>query len=674
VAKQAGPTGDADGQSPGARDKLRLFLASFLVLFVELALIRWTGANVIFLSYFSNFVLLASFLGIGIGFLRARSKVDLFPWAPVALSLLVLFVLVFPVEVNKTSGQLLFFGRVRKTGLPLGVTLPAIFLAVAVVMAMIAEGLARTFVRFRPLEAYRLDVLGAISGIAVFSLLSLLGAKPVAWGAIAAVLFVVLGWRRRRAWIGVLAAVALVGMLGWESTSSDLWSPYYRITTQYSSSGHWYVVSVNGIPHQVIQTVEQRHALYKVPYDRAVSPRLDNVLIIGAGTGSDVAMALAMGAKRVDAVEIDPKLFQLGEKLHPNHPYQDPRVHAHITDGRAFLEQTDQTYDLILFALPDSLTLVSGQASLRLESYLFTQQAIQSARDHLRPNGVFAMYNFYRQRWLLDRLADTEATAFGHSPCVDTDPHFRQLLAMITIGRTPGAIRCEQPWTAPKDVQAPATDDHPFVYLKGRSIPSIYLVGLSLILLVSLLLIRGVAGPLRPMRSFIDLFFMGAAFLLLETKSVVQFALLFGTTWFVNALVFAGILVAVLAAIEVSRRVRFRRPALAYVALVLSLAVAWAVPPEALLALSFSPRFLLAVALAFAPIFLANLVFANRFRDVGASHVAFAANLLGAMIGGVIEYAALVTGYRALLFIVAGLYGLAFLTGRKALAQASRAG
>ena len=116
--------GDAKGRSPGPRDKIRLFLASFLVLFVELALIRWTGANVIFLSYFSNFVLLASFLGIGIGFLRARSRVDLFPWALVALSLLVLFVLAFPVEVNKESSQLLFFGRVRKTGFPLGITLP----------------------------------------------------------------------------------------------------------------------------------------------------------------------------------------------------------------------------------------------------------------------------------------------------------------------------------------------------------------------------------------------------------------------------------------------------------------------------------------------------------------------------------------------------------------------
>ena len=62
------------------------------------------------------------------------------------------------------------------------------------------------------------------------------------------------------------------------------------------------------------------------------------------------------------------------------------------------------------------------------------------------------------------------------------------------------------------------------------------------------------------MRPYADLFFMGAAFLLLETKNVATFALLFGTTWLVNALVFAGVLVIVLAAVETTRR--FRTPPL----------------------------------------------------------------------------------------------------------------
>ena len=642
----------------------RLILASFLMLFVELALIRWLGANIIYLSYFSNFVLLGSFLGIGVGFLRARSSVNLFPWAPAALAILVLFVLVFPVQVDHSGNQLLFFGSYGKTGLPLWATLPVIFLAVAAIMAMIGEGVARTFVRFQPLEAYRLDIMGSIGGIAVFSLLSFLGAKPVWWGLIAAAAFIALAWRQRLAYVGVLAALALAAMLGVESVSSgDIWSPYYRITVFPAVSGTR-DVRVNGVAQQRIASTSQRQAFFSLPYQLAPRNPLNNVLVIGAGTGNDVATALEHGARRVDAVEIDPRLQALGAQLHPNHPYQDPRVHVHIQDGRAFLEQTNQRYDLILFALPDSLTLVSGQSSLRLESYLFTIEAIQAARSALSPNGVFAMYNYYRQTWLLDRLANTARIAFGHAPCLDTS---QNVLGMITIGAGASAVECDHTFSpgASGSVQPPATDDRPFVYLKGRSIPNFYIVTLLLILLASALLIRAAGGPMRQMGGYLDLFFMGIAFLLLETKNVVQFALLFGTTWFVNALVFGGIPLAVLAAVEISRRARYHRPALVYLALLASLVAAWMIRPEALLRLSLAPRFVAAVLIAFAPIFLANVVFSQRFRNVGHSNVAFGVNLLGAMVGGVLEYSSLTFGYRMLLIVVAVLYGFAFLLGRR---------
>ncbi|HEX7266341.1 MAG TPA: spermidine synthase, partial [Streptosporangiaceae bacterium] len=186
---------------------------------------------------------------------------------------------------------------------------------------------------------------------------------------------------------------------------------------------------------------------------------------------------------------------------------------------------------------------------------------------------------------------------------------------------------------------------------------------LGLILLGSVVLIRVGGGSFSRMRGYLDLAFMGAAFLLLETKNIVQFALLFGATWFVNALVFAGVLVAVYLAVETARWVRLPRPAVLYAALIAALAVAWLVPQEWLLDLPMVPRFLAASALAFAPVFLANLVFAQRFSDVETSSTAFAANLLGAMVGGTLEYIALITGYRFLLIVIAVLYGLAFVTG-----------
>jgi hypothetical protein len=390
------------------------------------------------------------------------------------------------------------------------------------------------------------------------------------------------------------------------------------------------------------------------------------MLIVGAGTGSDVAIALSQGVRHIDAVEIDPRLQEIGDDLHPDRPYDSANVSVTINDGRAFLEQTDRLYDMILFALPDSLTLVSGQSSLRLESYLFTIEAMEAVRDHLAPNGTYAMYNYYREPWLVDRLANTLELAFGHAPCVDAIGGAGSGLAVLAASVDPAALDCPTRWTAADPpVSEPPTDDHPFLYLREPGIPSFFLVTIGLILATSLVMVRVAGGPLSGMKNYVDLFFMGAAFLLLETKSVVQFALLFGTTWFVNALVFGGILTSVWLAVEVARRVRPRRPKLMYVYLVLALLVAWLVPLGALIGLPAPVRFVAATALAFTPIFIANLVFAERFRDTGDSTTAFGANLLGAMVGGLLEYSALVVGYRSLLVATAILYGLAFITGRR---------
>ena len=646
-------------------ERLRLVLLAFLVLFVELALIRWTGSNIVYLSFFTNFVLLGSFLGIGLGFLRAKAARNLFPYAPVVLAFLVGFVLIFPVKIDRSGSDLIFFGEFTTTGLPTWITLPVIFIAVATALAFLAEGMARQFVKFAPLEAYRLDIIGSILGILGFTALSFLGAPPVVWGLVVAALFAVLLPPTFRV-LHAVAVIGLVVMLGRESLTPGFdWSPYYRVG-HVPLAGGITAVEVNGIPHQNIwplDVLRENEPSYAASYERSVTePR--RVLIIGAGTGNDVAVALDQGVEHVDAVEIDPQLQRLGERLHPDQPYADPRVDVHINDGRAFLEQTDETYDLILFALPDSLTLVSGQSAIRLESYLFTIEAIDAARERLNPNGVFSMYNFYREDWLIDRLAGTLETAFGHSPCIDSFGNVGRQ-AVLTIGMTTEDTACETTWSPSGIVPAPSRDDHPFVYLREAAIPPVYLVTALLILAVSALAIRGVAGTLRPMLRYVDLFFMGAAFLLLETKSVVQFALLFGTTWFVNSVVFAGVLLSVYFAIELTQRVQLPRAWVLYGFLLTSVLATLVVPLDALLELPLAARFAAAILLWFTPIFIANLVFAQRFRNVEESNVAFGANLLGAVAGGVVEYTALVTGYSALAILVAIIYGAAFIAGRR---------
>jgi hypothetical protein len=120
----------------------------------------------------------------------------------------------------------------------------------------------------------------------------------------------------------------------------------------------------------------------------------------------------------------------------------------------------------------------------------------------------------------------------------------------------------------------------------------------------------------------------------------------------------------VLLAIEVTRRSRLPSLPWLYGLLFVSLAVAWWVPQESLLSLGIVPRFLAAAALAFAPVFAANLVFAERFRETASASTALGVNLLGAMLGGVLEYAALLVGYRALLVIAAVAYVLALAASR----------
>jgi len=663
---------------------MRLIVSSALMLFVQLALIRWAGGNLVHLSYFSNLILLASFLGIGLGFLRARKPRDLGRYAPVAILVLIAFIFFFPARIEGSSSELIFFTEVTPTGLPTWVTLPLVFLVVAFAMTLLGEITGRAFLAFTALDAYRWDIVGSLSGTLFFTLVAFLRSPSWIWPTVMLIALVLLYGKALPA-VSWLAAVGIVVLLVIESLTPGVsWSPYYKVTTQDvtdTGPAPYTAIQVNGIPHQNVLDAEKRlelEPLYGKPYERAVDNPLRDALVIGAGTGTDVALALARGAQHVDAVEIDPRIQQIGIEKNPNQPYADPRVTTYIDDGRAFLSRTDREYDLILFALPDSLTLVSGASQLRLESYLFTRESIQEAYDHLSPDGVFAMYNYYREDWLINRLAGTVEEVFGHAPCIDRFTAV-QSLAVMAIGKSPDNAVCDQIWereviaAAGEEIPAPSADDRPFLYLKEASIPQLYLILIGLILAVSLIAIRVVGGPLRQMRGYTDLFLMGMAFLLLETRSITTFALLFGTTWLVNALVFAGVLLAVLLAIEVTRRFSPRRPWVV-AALFTSLAIAWLVPNAWLLSLPVPLRLLVAVALAFAPIFCANLYFTSRFKEAANPTAAFAANLFGAMIGGCLEYLSLLTGYRFLLVVAAVIYLAAVLVGRRLGARAAPLG
>jgi hypothetical protein len=335
--------------------RLRLVVASALMLFTELMLIRWLGANLLHLSYFSNIVLLGSFLGIGLGFLVAKPGRTSPWWFLTVLAGLVTVVLLYPGGVDRTGSDLIYFTTVSEaTVLPPEATLALVFVAVAAVMMGPAILVAQCFFDLPRLDAYRFDLIGSLIGTVLFAVLSFLGATPLVWvliiGAAAIALMPV-----HRTPLAAASLVLLVGLMAIGVVSGDIWSPYYKIQTTdqrgTDNAGQEYaatLVLANGVPHQAILSIDVRleqEPFYATPYQRIPDNGVGDVLVVGAGNGSDVALALRNGATSVDAVEIDPRIRDLGVRLHPQQPYADPRVTSYIGDGRAFLHQTDKKYD-----------------------------------------------------------------------------------------------------------------------------------------------------------------------------------------------------------------------------------------------------------------------------------------------------------------------------------------
>ncbi|MHB1949011.1 MAG: spermidine synthase [Gammaproteobacteria bacterium] len=668
-------------------DKSQLIQLSFLMLFVELALIRWSQANVMFFVNVSNFILLSSFLGIGIGFLRSKSSFRLFQLSPFFLAMIIIGCYLcrysYEVKLDASSDDIIFMERFFTHHLyPEWCSLPFIFIAVTLLMASIADEVARVFQRFPPLQGYRYEMLGSLCGVSAFLALSFLYPAPLSWGIMISLLFISLLFNSERInfkflfLLQMLALIVLNATFLKESFAPDqYWSSYYKIETKpFSKNRH--VVNVNGFPQQVIETAAQRETVkpfYALPYlYRTTSTPLNDVLVVGAGTGGDVAIALAKGAIHVDAVEIDPVLYQLGKKLNPDLPYSDPRVSIFINDGRAFLQQSHKKYDMIIFALTDSLMLITGQSFLRLENYLYTIEAMTTIKKHLKPNGIFTIYNYYGVGWLSQRLANTVNTVFASAPCFTTYTRVRNSTSsflpatVIAISPNSSALSCPSHWEPNKlEMVAPITDDKPFLYLSNNALSLGYvfiLLGVVLVIAISALKLTQIT--LNSIAKHVDLFLMGAAFLLLETKNIINFSLLFGTTWFVNALVFVSILLTMTLAIEVTHRFKKIHSAILYIGLILSLFAAWLIPSSYFLDLPIFARFLLATAVAFAPIFFANLIFSARFQNVLHSSQAFGANLLGAVAGGILEYASLFIGYHNLLILIMMLYFFAIFTLR----------
>jgi SAM-dependent methyltransferase len=674
---------------------LTLFLASFLVLFLEIALIRWMPAYVRLLAYFSNFILLATFLGGGLGCLLANRRRSLIAWFPLAQLIVIVAVdrLQLKVTVPASSTNIYFTNRTAAPVVSVESTmlLPLLFVIVALLFLTIAQRMGRALTERPPLQAYTINLLGSITGVATFALLSWLELPPVVWFgvAFAAALPFLVDHQRFRLLSAVNVLLLLASLfIVHRMEGGSLWSPYYRITL--FQDGADTVVEVNNIFHQSMAPVDKKEYFYQWPYT-VFGDTFDDVLILGAGTGTDVAAALRHGARHVDAVEIDPVILRLGAEHHPDHPYSDPRVRAINDDARHYLATTDRKYDLIVFALIDSLTVQSSFSSVRLESYMFTEESFRAVRDHLKPRGVMALYNYFREKWLVDRLANTVSDVFGREPLAHVHQE-RAYLAVMLAG--PRLAELTAPPPLPKLLLAygqsqdpnpaqplqrdptviPATDNWPFLYMRAPELPRHYLAALAVVLAISTIALfsvvafagSGFSRPSTSLRAAAHFFFLGAGFMLLETKSIVQFALLWGSTWSSASLAIVSVLVMALVSAFVASRVEIRRRWPIVATLVALLALNYVLPIGRVAFGSRAVESLFYGALVFSPVLCAGLLFSTSYKQSSSTAGDFGANLFGAMVGGVCEYFSLLTGYQFLLVLVAGCYLLAVVSTARA--------
>lgn len=708
------------------RDGVNLFLIGFLILFLELACIRWFSANVVFLQFFTNIVLIACFLGMSCGCLAARKRWDWLAWFPLlALGTFTAARLTMwsynywgglAVDVgHQALPQEVFFGTEYRNPdlaqfvLPIEWIAALFFILISLMFVGPGQALGRAFDAYpNRVMGYSLNIGGSLAGILGFSALSFAQAPPAVWfliGCAGVAYLLYQGKALSPPRLLALGAVVVYSAIpiDWSNQHETRWSPYYAVDRNKATAE----ITVNNIGHQTMVPFDVGGSSYSLIHllrRQTGGPPFQDALIIGAGSGNDVAHALRFGVNRIDAVEIDPVIQDIGIRYHPDRPYQDSRVVRHLDDGRHFLRTTARKYDLVVYALVDSLILHSGYANIRLESYLFTEQAFEDVRRVLKPDGIFVMYNYYRQGWIVQRVAAMAKRALGCDPVVLPLPYTETIKSSEQAGgfttiiagcnpRIPAAFQQRgkfwlntlppenlsadgfqappEPTPAQRgnwELIAPArlvydseaskqstTDDWPFLYVSGKLIPDLTIRSMTLLGVLGIGMVY-LFKPKGRWRLNNRMFFLGAAFMLLETKAVVQMALLFGSTWLVNSAVFFSALVLILLANLYVMKVPTVRLGLHYAGLLLVLSASVLVPFEAFLSGGIVWRYVVPCLLALGPMFFAGVIFARSFRDEPNPDQAFGSNIAGSVIGGLAESFSTMLGFRHLLILAICFY------------------
>lgn len=707
----------------GAFSYRQLALASIAGLFLELLMIRWISSEIRVFAYFKNFVLIACFLGFGLGCYLSGKRIKA---AALFLPLLTLALVVkFPWEdwhvlLRSLPSLVGALSEVEVRGVPSLPRTPSELLGLVKTMAIVVPLFGLIAFCFLPIgqlvgwylekapkgiKGYSINILGSLVGILLYTGLCFINQPPSVWFVAAGALLLWLFWRfapLRWAAMAVFVVCVALTALAPRDGSHIFWSPYQKLTMrpiyesgelisyELNTNDSWYQQMFNLSPQfiashpQFFRQVAPDWNPYNMPY--RFFPNPNSVLVLGAGTGNDVAAALRNGAKRVVAVEIDPLILRLGRELHFERPYSSPHVQVEVNDARSYLENGREQFDVIMFSLLDSHTTSSYYSNIRIDNYVYTLEALQAARKLLKPDGLLFLKFYVETPWIAGRLQELTQSIFGRPPLgmlVDTPfyssaGHFficgsaERLNAVLADPVLAAYIAQRQHF--PIETATATTDNWPYFYQHEPGLPSAVIV-VSLVLLgLGWLFLRETGVSVASLD--LHLFFLGAGFLLLEAQIISKMALLFGTTWVVNSIVISGLLLLIVGSnviVDWKPDVSF---AIGYAGIFASMLASYSIPIERFFFASLWLKALVATAVLCLPVFFAGIVFIKSFARARFQGSALGSNLLGALLGGLLESLSFWTGIRSLLVLAALLYLsslLALLSGsRRSLSVTNR--
>jgi spermidine synthase len=716
AAEQALP--DSDQALAPARRDWAIFLISVIGLFLEMLLIRWIGTEVRIFAYLQNTVLVACFLGLGIGCFTSRRPILLRQ----SLTSLTILLVLMAIPITRTT-----FGRASELLSVLGDTIIWAGITTTDVFSRllyVALGLALTYVLlilivdiFVPIGrllarlmdehpntiwAYSVNIAGSLAGTWLFVTLSFFYQPPAAWFVVlAALLLFFVFWSSRDRRIN-LALVGAAIILSWfagqvRGALQVVWSPYQKLEVGDSAEAHTigkYFVDVNNTGYQSLIDLSESHlasdpetfppefnglSQYDIPL--LLHPDPQSYLIVGAGAGNDAAGGLRQGIRKIDAVEIDPAIISIGRNFHPEHPYSSPAVQVVIDDARSFFATTSEKYDVISFSLLDSHT-TTAMTNARLDHYVYTQESIARARSLLAEGGIMVLTFEAQKPFITDRMARVLLETFGEEPIVfripasqygaggvmfvagDLEGARRQLVRNTRLSAFVDWLRKAYPLSISYTTKV-ATDDWPYIYLKSPGIPVLYYLLAGLMLLVLFRSSRRWEAKdfiKRWRRRHWHFFFLGAAFLLLEVQNISKASVVLGNTWQTSAVIVSGVLSMALLANWVAHKFQGIRVSAVYVPLIGICLALYFFDLAQLAFLPYALKVIVVGGLTTLPMLFSGIVFVKSFASVEGKDEALGANIVGSLVGALIQSVTFVVGIKALLMIVAGMYLLSMLT------------